>query len=794
MKIQLTLYLLFFLAANYVYGQHEISGQFIDENSEPTGYLQVGAFIEDSLITGSVTDENGEFSFFLPDGTYKISADLFGENLYSKELTVDEPIDLGTLSVKANVLLETVVVTGRKDLIERKVDRLVFNVQNSISASSGNAMDALRKAPGVIVQNDAISMIGKDGVGVMVDGRMVQVSGEDLSDFLESIASDGIQSIEVITLPPAKYEAEGNSGLINIILKKGRKNSWSSSIRTTYTQTTYPIYASGVNFHYNKNKTRLLIDVSGRAGHKAIIEKAQVFYPNQTWVGQTDRKDKRDFLSGRVAYDYDISEKTSVGIQYLGMVRNPDIEDENTTRIHGLLSNRLDSTIVSEGSNDKALNNHSFNVHFASQLDTMGRKINVDLDYFTFHATQDRTFQSRHYLSDNEPTNSFLSNINKSRQNISNYSAKIDIEHPTNWANLSYGAKASFIYNENPSDFFNTISGSPVLDSAQSRAFEYYENTQSAYVNTSKKIGEKWETQVGLRVENTQTKGVSKTLNETNRNNYIQFFPTAYLTYTNNDNSFSANYGRRITRPAYWELDPFRWYTNANTYSEGNPFLQPSYTTNLNLSHSYKNKLTSGIFLMLTSNGFTQITALNPETNELAYIRRNYYDEYKFGVSESYLFNKYAWWESYNEVYLWYSEPKFYETQIDAEELNGWALYYGSSNSFMLNKSKTIRAELNFGYSVPAQGRIYKVGAIYNLDAGLKLFLLDKKLQVTLSVADILRKSVSDVTTFTSDIRQVYNIYPDNRYFRLSAKYSFGNKKTFIQKRQFGNEEEKRRT
>jgi len=197
---------------------------------------------------------------------------------------------------------------------------------------------------------------------------------------------------------------------------------------------------------------------------------------------------------------------------------------------------------------------------------------------------------------------------------------------------------------------------------------------------------------------------------------------------------------------------------------------------------------------MLIDNGFTQITTLNPETNELAYIRRNYYDEYKFGISESYLFNKYTWWESYNEAYLWYSQPKFYDTEIDAEELSGWAFYYGSNNSFMLNKSKTIRAELNFNYSPPARGRIYKVEAIYNLDAGLKFFLSDKKLQVTLNVADILRKSVSDATTFTSDIRQVYNIYPDNRYFRLSIKYSFGNKKTFIQKRQFGNEKEKGRT
>ena len=519
-----------------------------------------------TIVEGTITNMQGVFELRAKEGDCTLTISFLGYEDWNKEISVDQNIDLGiiTLDESENDLGEVVVI-AEKPIIERKVDRLVFNVENSISASGGDALDALRKTPGVNVQDDEITMIGKGSVAVLIDDRIVQLSGEELASFLRSISSDDIKSIEVITTPPAKYEAEGTGGLINIQYKKGRRNAWNNSTRVAYKQATFPSYSLGNTFYYNKNRLKLLISADAKKGSRAYSNHSFIFYDKEIRESNLDINRKVDYLSGRFGLDYDLSKNISVGIQYSGSVRKGYSYDNNLTEDQLNSDLSVEQSIVSEGIEDEDVENHSANFHYIQSIDSIGKKFSVDLDYFTYQYSRDRNFTSNTF----DPIGNkidFLSANNMGDQTIENYSAKIDMEHPTPWSKISYGAKASFSRTDNVVNYFDTTSGIPVPDPQQSDDFDYTENTQALYFDLAKEFGKKWQAKLGLRVEYTQTEGLSQLdKNNPELNKYTEWFPTFYLLHTINDNHVvNINYNRRINRPGFWELNPFRFYLDQN--------------------------------------------------------------------------------------------------------------------------------------------------------------------------------------------------------------------------------------
>lgn len=642
-----------------------------------------------------------------------------------------------------------------------------------------------------MVQNDKITMIGKSDVMLMVDDHPLNLSKEDLVNHLKSISADDIQSIEVITAPPAKYEAQGNSGIINIKYKKGIKNAWNNAFRTSYTQATYPMYALGNTFSYQKGKIRLSVSADAQTGNETVIQKSNIFYPTETWIGKTNGKNKEDRLSGRLSFDYKLTDKISIGLQYLGSFSKPDARDTNVDNLYRP-QDYLQSYIISKGRADIKRNHHSVNLHYIQELDSAGRKFSVDLDYFTYKRGQNRFFTSERFKA-NDIIEDFFSARNASDQDIENYSVKIDFEHPTKWADITYGSKASYVKNYSKNEYFNTTSGASTKDPLLSDGFLYKENTQALYLDATKNLGEKWKTKIGWRLESTQTKGISESYRQTNKTDYLKLFPTFYLLYTiKQDNSLRLSYNRRIERPSFSDINPFRWHFNKFSYAEGNPFLRPSFSDNIELNHTYKNKLISSAFLNVTSDGFSQIPSVNSDTKEQIYTNANYYTLYNYGLSETYIFNTFRWWESHNQVYVYYSKPKFYKKSIlRASERKGLGLYLNTRNTFTLYKH--LQAEIAFWYHSPHQSLFYKVGKSYSLDLSLK-FNTFKKIQIIMYLSDILRSSSPDYETDTNGIKQIYNTNYDSRYFKLGLKYNFGNRKIKLSERDFGNEEEKNRS
>lgn len=776
-----------------VFAQVELTGVVKDNKG---GIPFANIVLRDStkaLVKGKVTDDTGAFSISADPGKYNVTISFVGYKSWSQDIVLINNLSLGDVILTAEVAgLNEVVIKGSKKLIEYKADRLIFDVESSIAAKGGDAINAISAAPGVVVQNNSISMLGKGSSRVMVDGRMVELSGQDLMSFLKSIAAGDIKSIEVITNPPAKYDAGGDGGLININLKKGAADSWKNSTTLAYDQNTYSFFTLRDNFLYSKNKVRFSLSAGGKLGNSRSMQNLDTYYPSGPWALAYVGKQKEDNASGRLAFDYDLTERTSIGVQYLGNYNDPGSKDNTVIRIKNA-GNILDSLLINDGKRMLNAGSHTVNGHLISKLDTLGRRLSFDIDYFNYKSDADNNFVATTYMPDMTFINTNQSARNVSARNIDNISAKIDMEHPLKFIDLSYGAKISFIKSESNIQYYNTITDSQVLDPDRSNEFRYKENNQVIYLEGLKNLTKKLSIQIGLRLEGTQTEGYSRTLNQINRNNYIKLFPTFYLSYKESDNHrFLFNYGRRINRPDFGILNPFRSYINSNSYSEGNPFLQPSFSDKFDFTYVYKGKFRTNLFFNITTDGYGVVFTSNPDTKTQIITRQNYFKEYYYGIGENYTANIVSWWQSQNSIYLLSSKSEF-TNNINATPKNNIQLYFSTNNTFSLTESTKI--QVDYMYSSAYKRGLYGFGYLSGLNLGLKQSLLQEKMQLSLLVNDVFNTAyLKDYTSIVNGIRQVYSENNSSRFFRLSLTYSFGNDKVNVKPRNFGNEDEKRRS
>lgn len=771
----------------------KIRGKVLDV-STPIPYANVVLRTEDGKIsTGTITNEDGSFEIEVKNDTYKVTISEIGFVNWEKDISIVKDLDLGMILLKENTTnLNEVFIKIKKNTIEQKTDRLIYHVENNMAIAGGDALNALKTAPGIVVQNNSINILGKGTSRVMVDGRMVELTGEELNNFLKSFSANDIKNIEIISNPSAKYEASGTGGLININLKKGVKDSWRNTTTLSYDQNKYGFYTLRNNFYYNINKFRFSAGGSIKSGYSNAAEDMFLYYPNGLWQMRGVTKVKEDNLSGRLALDYDISDKTTIGFQYLYDNYNPDLKSNLDFKIYNTI-NFLDSLLMNKSFNNKQSGSQTYNAHLLSKLDTLDRKLSADFDYFTFDSKFDQDFLTKTY----SPEMTFL-NINQSgrsisNQKIDNISIKVDMEHPLRFFNLSYGVKASFINSKSDIQYLNTISGTPEIDPKQSNRFEYTENNQAIYVNGDKKLNDKLNIQLGLRIENTQTNGYSATLNQTTKNDYLKLFPTFYISYTkNNNHNFNFNYGKRIVRPNFGFLNPFRTYINSNSYSEGNPFLKPSFTDNFDFTYTYKKNLRTNVFFNRTTDGYGVIFKSYPETNTQIVSRENYYKDYSYGIGENYSAKITNWWESQSSLYLLGSKTQFITT-INATPKNSLQFYCSANNTFSL--SETTKLQVDYTYNSSYKRGLYEVGYVSGLNFALRQNLLHKNMQITFLINDIFNTAnLKDYTSVVNGINQVYSQNYSSRYLRVSLTYNFGNNKINMKQRDFGNEEEKKRT
>lgn len=778
-----------------LFSQIRIKGEIVDFNNIPSELVEVLLYNSDSTaVKNEFSDINGGFEIEANTGNYRLQLRQLGEVLFEKNIELRKDLNLGIIKIKITNQLQTVVIETKKKLIERKVDRLVFNVENSILATGGDAIDALKVTPGIKVQNDAIKMIGKRGMALMVDDRMIQLSEDDLINYLKTISSDNIKSIEVITTPPAKYNAEGNSGLINIKLKKVKKDSWSTTTRANYNQATYATATFGANLSYQKNKLGLILDLSERNVESIYTNDVTYKYPTENWKNEVFNKTDRNVFSSLIGLTYDLTSKSKFGVQYLGSFNKSKVNEDNLSNIYNYQTNSLDGNLNSSGFTDRNINNHSLNLSLATKLDSIGKKFTINADYFIYDSNKANNFRNEN--------NNYIDliterqyNENGNNQKISNFSTDIDFEMPYKWASINFGAKLNATNSNSDLEtlIYENNNGVYVLNSTQVNVFKYKENNQALYFSSTKKLGEKWELKLGIRTEFVQTTGFSKTTNSPNKYNYFKIFPTLYFSYKGNeDNTLSANYSRRINRPSYSDMNPAKWYFNSNSYEEGNPFLQPSFSDNLEFSHKFKQLLVSTLSFSKTKNGFGQLTVHDEINGIQKFIRRNYFDGSFIGLDETLTFDFFTWWNSMNNAGAFYSETNVYSEYLEPK-YSGWGSYVSTTNSFVLNKNKTFSGQLAYTYSFPTSYGESNISSYSNLNIAIRYALLNKKLQLSFVIDDLLKTNQYTIYNKSQDIDQSFRQYYDTQSFRISVSYKFGSDKINVKQRSFGNQEEKNR-
>jgi len=617
---------------------------------------------DSSRLKVAATDKTGHFTFeHIAAGKYMVMASSVGFNtLYSPAFTLSKEAVTRNLPpmvlTAAATSLKEFAVVARRPFLEQKADRMVVNVDASPSNAGSTAMDVLEKSPGVTLdKDDNISLKGKQGVNIMIDGKPTYLSSTQLASYLRSLPASAIDQIELMTNPSAKYDAAGNSGIINIKTKKNKLKGFNGNLNLTHTQGVYGKPSGSLNMNYRDGKANFFLN-AGYARwegfqHLSITRKyldAGTKSINSIFSQETEMHFTNPSMNLKFGMDYYVNQKTTIGFVVSGFQNKENNVSSSNIR---LLDPKyvLDSVVYSPSTNKQTWKNGSVNLNFRHTYDSAGRELTADLDYVRYSSASDQYFDNITYAPDmSRLGETILTGDLPSAINI--YTAKSDYTRPlAKGYKLEAGVKLSYVNTDNNANYFNLIHNTPEVDTTKTNHFKYKENINAAYINMTKQI-KKWSLQLGLRAENTNYSGhqLGNSASVINRDSsfsrsYVNLFPTAYISYSANDNNmFSLNYGRRIDRPAYQDLNPFLFFLDQYTYQAGNPYLQPQYSDNLELSHTWKHFLTTTLNYGYTKNFFSETFE---QSGQATIVRNgNIGSRQNAGVSVSAQINVAKWW------------------------------------------------------------------------------------------------------------------------------------------------------
>lgn len=671
--------------------------------------------------------------------------------------------------------IEQVNILVKKKLLERKADRLIFNVDASIASQGMDAGETLANVPMLKVDENmgTISIIGKSNVNVMINGKMLNLSGTALLNYLKSIRSENISKIEVITTPPSKYEVQGNSGLINIILKKNPNLGFSGNISTGLTQRTYFNGYTNGTLNYQTEKFSLSLKTNYIKGAKRSNERFNIIGQSQNYSEST-RKDMWEDLTPSLNASYKINKNSEVGIEYIFDNGKNGMNILNTTKN---ISPKFEETnFITNTFHREKSPTHTLSTYYDLKLDSLGKKLSLTGNFYRNDNPTEVNFST---LTLPQNTIQDVKTLSKIKPQI--FSIQGDLELPFSFGTIETGVKYNQFRNSADLKYLTLEDNQYIIDEEKGSQFLYKEENYAAYASFAKTFGEHWETKAGLRYENTLVKSSVKDFT------YGQWFPSAYISYKQEKNVFSLSYSRRINRPSMSNLNPFRWYSNPNSYSTGNPLLTPSYINNYELGYTYNNKLSASIYYLRLKNAFGQVSSLDLVSQTGTYL--NYYNNSFYGANLSYTDSFFKFWETSFSMNSSYQTSEVFN--IEADTFDGYSVSYSWNNTFFLNKNKTVAVFLNYEHQLPYRNVAYHFKNFMEMSSGIKISLMEKQLQINATVNNIFAmRYKADI--YFRDSQQSFNNYWDGRAFRLSVNYTFGNKKKQIQKKNINFEEKDR--
>ena len=778
----------------------KVSGTVVDGSAKIIESATISLLrVKDSSVAKiAVANRNGQFSFEnVTEGSYVVSISAIG---HSKGFSEDFEISPLNLSVTLKTIelvplaksLGGVTVTARKPLIEQKVDRTVLNVDASATNVGTSAMEVLEKSPGVSVDKDGnISLKGKQGVQVYIDGRPSYLSGTDLANYLRSLSSSQLDQIEIMTNPPAKYDAAGNSGIINIKTKKTKQFGYSGSISSTYSQGRYAKFNESFNFNYRKNKINFFttLGYNNRKNFQELnIQRKFLESSTKEIISHYDQvskmRDNGESFNGKLGLDFYATKKTTFGAVVTGFY-NPGTFGNRSDVLISDPNRVLLSQTLASANNERKWKNLSGNLNFRHAFDSTGRELTADLDYITYNSTNRQDLVNAYYNANGIPTIKADTLLGNLPQDINIYSAKMDYLHPLKkGAKFEAGVKTSFVKTDNNAVYDSVNYGIRVRDIGRSNHFIYEENVNAAYVNFSRPISKKIFGQLGLRVENTNTKGKQITTNQQFERNYTQFFPTAFVPYKLNEkHTLGLNYGRRIERPDYEDLNPFILFLDRYTFQQGNPNLKPQFAHNVELTHTFKGFLNTTLNYTNTTDIINDVLEQDANKNETVIRKQNIARQRQYGISVSAGGQVTKWWTGnvYANVF-----NNLFKGVVNGDnvEIGATAAQFNVSNQFKF--AKTWSAELGGFYTTGGADGVFRIRDFGMLNMGISKQVLKGKGTIRLNVRDMLytQKIRGDIRY--SNIDASFQQRRDSRQVAVGFTYRFNKGKVNAQKRKTG--------
>ena len=753
---------------------------------------------KNTLVKAVLSDAEGAFTITrLPAGSYSLKITMVGyEDKIVPTITItDNLVNLGTLTLNESaVQLNEVVVKKEKPLVQVLADKTVFNVENTINATGNTGFELLRKAPGVVVDNnDNVIVEGKSGVLFYIDGKQSFLSGSDLTNYLKTIQSADIESIEIITQPSSKFDAAGNAGIVNIKLKRNKNYGTNGTASTGYNYGRYGTSVNSVSLNNRTKKWNSYLNYSNRFGKSYNFMEFERQQNGKVFNSDT----KTDYTSNannvKIGLDFTKNRRNTFGMVLTGNFNNAYGDGRSRTPIRQITSNSIDSILVAQNKAHNKTYNLYANVNYRFQ-DTTGVSLSTDLDLGRFNSDRN-TYLPNYYYNPSETV--ILSSIINSQYTpvtIDVGSLKSDYEQRLWKGKMGAGFKTSLVETENTFDVYNYQSGQPVYNTTLSNRFNYKENINALYVNYNRMI-KKFNFQLGLRMENTNSDGNLTSTQANNaarvRRHYTDLFPSGGITFNQNEsNSWAITYSRRIERPSYNSLNPFEYQIDELSVSKGNPFLQPQYVHNIKASHTYKYKLNTSLSYSYVTDFFAQVTEAVGQ-NKSRMTTKNVANQETINLGISYPFTVKNWWSVYLSVNAFRSkyiptDPSF--TGITQETVN----IYGQNN-FKLPKG--INLEVSGWFNSPSVwGGTYRTASLGSLDMAVQKKFLKDKMTLRLAVSDIFYTSPWTGKTEFANVIINGRGGSDSRQVRFSLAYNFGNDQVKkAQNRSTGVEDEKNR-
>lgn len=806
-KVYLLLLFFLFTYTSASAQQATIAGKVMETADKPMGYANVLLLkaADSSLVKGTLSDESGAFLFEgIEVGRYKVVASMVG---FGKSKAMETNVTASSEAIKLNPILmsqaatalKEVVIEGQKPLIEQHLDKTVMNVQNSIVSADNTALEVLEKAPGVVIdQNDNISMRGRQGVIVMVDGKPVPMSGSELANMLRGMSANSVEKIELITNPSAKYDAAGNSGIIDIRLKRDKSLGTNGTFSASYGQGRFAKSNQGVQLNHRTKKFNLF------GSYNYVLRKdfndldiyRRFLDENGTFTGAYDQQNRFDFTinnhSGRVGADYFLSPKTVLGVVASGFVSDIDRGTNNRSAVINT-AGQAESSFVTGADVEHGRRNQAYNFNLKHTIDSLGREITADVDYITYRNTDEQNFTTNYYNLSGEPIRDPYLLYGTLDGDLTIKSARADYRQPLRaiGGNFEAGLKSSLVTADNDLAFFDRSNGGNVLDTDKSNHFLYDENINAAYVNANKKW-KKTGLQLGLRLENTIAKGRQLTDGQKFDRNYTQLFPSAAVNYSlNKKHDLGVSVSRRINRPSYNQLNPFKNFLDPSTYSAGNPFLKPELSYSFELTHTFDQRFITKLSYSRTND--VMVSVLSPaEEGEKLVIQtfRNLASLDYYGLTVTAPFSIGNWFNSVNNATVYYGHYRGFVADTDLS--NGIP-------TFNLNSNNTIKlpndwsAEMVVVYRGREVYGFLEVDPLWFMSVGVQKQFWDKKASLKLNVSDVF--FTNKVNGYTALARYEENFFQrrDTQVATLSFNYRFGQAQSGPSRRRTGSAEEETR-